>query len=244
MDRPNGDLHLTGGSLGDLDMIASVFSRVSDDIDGDSRNGSTPYMGADENTQNPLPVELVSFEARVSQGHVVLRWRTATELNNYGFEVHRFNAGDWDVVGFVPGHGTTTAMRQYEFIDTDVTAARQQYRLKQIDTDGTFSFSPTIEVEIMLPKKFELRQNYPNPFNPQTTIAFILPESAPAEIAIFNARAERVRLLLSSFKEEGSHLVFWNGKNDSGRAVASGIYFYTLSAHGETLFTRQMTLVR
>lgn len=197
---------------------------------------------------DPVPVELTSFTISVVEKRVILEWQTQTETNNFGFDIERMEASNWATIAFVKGQGTTTQPRHYKYLDPLpddlLNITTRSYRLKQIDTDGSFEYSHVIEVNLALPKTAQLLQNYPNPFNPQTTIAFILPESAPVEIAIFNTRAERVRLLLSSFKEAGSHLVFWSGKNDSGRAVASGIYFYTLSAHGETLFTRQMTLVR
>ena len=68
--------------------------------------------------------------------------------------------------------GTTTEPQSYSFIDENISAGKYQYRLKQIDFDGTFEYSKTIEVEINPPTKFSLEQNYPNPFNPSTTIIF------------------------------------------------------------------------
>lgn len=84
------DLHLAGASIGDGDLIATPLGAPYDtDIDGEARSATYPYMGADENTTSALPVELTSFSASVNGGSVVLNWQTATEVNNYGFQVER-----------------------------------------------------------------------------------------------------------------------------------------------------------
>ena len=123
------------------------------------------------------PVELVSFNATLLDNNVKLDWTTATETNNSGFEILRFtqNDNEWKTIGFVPGFGTTTEPKSYSFIDEDVTTGTYKYRLKQIDFDGTFTYSNEIEVEVdFTPKEFVLYQNYPNPFNPSTTIKFTI----------------------------------------------------------------------
>jgi hypothetical protein len=241
----SGDLHLTGGSLGDTDLIATPLAQITDDIDGDGRDAIFPYMGADENLQNPLPVELVSFSAEVRENEIVLRWATASETDNYGFEVQRQSAElDWNKIGFVAGHGTTTQAQVYQFTDAAVQPGSYRYRLKQIDTDGSFSFSGELLVELSQPATFALAQNYPNPFNPETFIRYQLAESGKVELAIFNVRGERVRTLIHEDKPAGYYLVRWDGKNDAGKTLSSGTYFYMLNIDGKTLFSKQMLLIK
>jgi hypothetical protein len=129
-------------------------------------------IGSD--ASNQLPVELTEFTGRKSEQGVELAWRTASELNNSGFEVQRRseNRGastEWHALGFVRGNGTTTEAQSYSFLDRTATG-KVQYRLKQIDFDGQFEYSNIIEVDAGLPKVFALEQNYPNPFNPTTVI--------------------------------------------------------------------------
>jgi hypothetical protein len=88
-----------------------------------------------------------------------------------------------------------------------------------------------------------LYQNAPNPFNPVTWIRFDLPQPTPVELLVFDARGRRVRLLLQARLPSGSHGVKWDGRDDAGRSVASGLYFYRLQA-GDQILRRKMSLVR
>ena len=80
------------------------------------------------------------------------------------------------------------------------------------------------------PKNFELFQNYPNPFNPQTSISYVLPIGSPVKIAIYNIAGQNVKTILDEFQTTGSKLTYWDGTDDNGQEVASGIYFCTLKA--------------
>lgn len=81
-------------------------------------------------------------------------------------------------------------------------------------------------------KNFDLKQNYPNPFNPTTTIEYSLPQQSSISITIYNISGQEVRKLLSEFKEPGTYKVEWDGKDNNGRAVSSGVYFYQMMAGG------------
>jgi hypothetical protein len=122
----------------------------------DYRSGRTDIYAQDinENGQlgNPiLPVELESFTAASVKGNVLLNWRTATEINNRGFEIERSQANsDFITIGFVEGKGTTTEKTSYSFTDQVSVTGKITYRLKQIDYDGTFSYSETAEVNLNL----------------------------------------------------------------------------------------------
>src|SRR5690606_3493773 len=116
----------------------------------------------------------------------------ATETNNSGFHVERQIKGsnEWTNVSFVNGKGTTTEVNSYNFVDKGLSVGTYSYRLKQVDFDGTFEYSPVIEVEVNAPDQYTLYQNYPNPFNPTTTIEYSLPEKADVTISIYNALGE------------------------------------------------------
>jgi len=98
-----------------------------------------------------------------------------------------------------------------------------------------------------IPLAFHVSQNYPNPFNPSTTIAFDLPgtvdERRFVSLTVYDIRGRRVRTLIDSELEPGSHKIHWDGQNDRGQSVASGIYLYTLRA-GEERFTRKMMVLK
>ncbi len=98
-----------------------------------------------------------------------------------------------------------------------------------------------------IPKAFALSQNYPNPFNPSTTISFALPERVGEDcrvsLAVYDMRGRRIRTLVDSDLEPGDYSVVWNGMDDRGRAVSSGIYLYTLKSGGVE-FTRKMTVLK
>jgi len=162
------------------------------DIEGNPRD-SSPDIGAYE-YDSQIPVELTSFSATSEADKVLLKWSTATETNNQGFEIERKqdNSG-WEHIGFREGNGTTTEPKEYIYID-DISTLKLTslaYRLKQIDFDGSFEYSEVVEVEVM-PTQFELSQNYPNPFNPSTTIMFSLPEETPLKINISPVLGELV----------------------------------------------------
>ncbi len=188
----------------------------------------------------PLPVELKSFKATNQKGNSVeLEWATATEVNNYGFEVERrvikendednseLNA-TWEKVAFVEGSGNSNSQKIYTYADKNpVGGTKFAYRLKQIDIDGTFEYSDEIEVEV-LPAKYELYQNYPNPFNPSTKIKFSLPEDAKVSIDIYNMLGQKVLTLFNKQMKAGYHQVQFDTQA-SGIHLASGIYIYTIS---------------
>ncbi len=184
---------------------------------------------SDSWSQAPLPVELSSFSAIVLDNAIKLNWRTETEVNNYGFEIERLQdykiekLQDWSTLGFVEGNGNSNSPKDYSFMDDDLLAGNYQYRLKQIDTDGKFEYSKTIEVNFGSPNKIELSQNYPNPFNPSTTISFTLPQSGNVTLKVYNTIGQQVAELVNGYKEAGIHTI-----NFSAAEFNSGVYFYRL----------------
>lgn len=186
-----------------------------------------------------IPVELTSFSASVNGNNVLLKWTTATEINNSGFDVERRNPnGEWKSIGFVPGAGTTTENRTYNFNDKNLNKGKYQYRLKQIDLDGTYEYSKIVEVDVVSPAKFELAQNYPNPFNPNTSISFTIPQSGNVKLSVYNLLGQEITTLVNEYKEAGTHNIEFNATN-----LNSGVYLYKLESNGLTL-TKKMTLLK
>ncbi len=106
---------------------------------------------------------------------------------------------------------------------------------------------PTLPVEEFLPEhlpqKISLSQNYPNPFNPETEIRFALPEASHVVLKIFNVRGQEIRTLVDADYGAGYHSARWDGKNESGKAAASGVYVYQFRA-GSFSHVKKMLLVR
>ncbi|MFH2035215.1 MAG: FlgD immunoglobulin-like domain containing protein, partial [Candidatus Zixiibacteriota bacterium] len=97
--------------------------------------------------------------------------------------------------------------------------------------------------EDILPDEYRLEQNYPNPFNPTTTIIFSLPISEKVTLEIFNFEGRLVRTLINDVKDAGIHYIIWDGRNDKGGKVASGMYVYKITA-GDFIDTKKMTLIK
>lgn len=186
-----------------------------------------------------LPVELTSFSGTFTTGKVVLNWETLTEVSNYGFEVERKDTkGEWQKIGFVPGSGNSNSPKSYSYEDKSFSTGKLTYRLKQVDTDGAFEYSPVVEVNADIPVTYELKGNYPNPFNPATTIEFGLPERGMAKLTVFNTLGEPVAELVNGMTEAGKHAITFDAAN-----LPSGAYFYLLEA-GKYVKTMKMLLVK
>ena len=156
-----------------------------------------------------VPVELTSFTASVQSAVVSLNWTTATETNNQGFEVQRkAKDSEFEKIGYVPGFGTTTETKSYSFTDSKISSGIYSYRLKQIDFDGSYEYSPEVEIQVTTPLVFSLEQNYPNPFNPSTTIEFTLPQKEFVSLIIYDVLGNEVATLVNEEREPGSYEVF------------------------------------
>ncbi|MFZ1517423.1 MAG: two-component regulator propeller domain-containing protein [Ignavibacteriaceae bacterium] len=200
------------------------------------------------NENGITPVELMSFTASINQNDVNLNWQTATETNNQGFQIDRRKTQDerseeWENIGFVNGKGTTTETQSYSFVDENLTAGKYRYRLKQIDFDGTFEYSNTIEVEINSPTKFSLEQNFPNPFNPNTNIQYAISSRQFVTLKVYDVLGKEIATLVNEEKPAGNYEVKFDVAQESFPANASGVYFYQLKA-GEYIETKKMILMK
>ena len=191
----------------------------------------------------PVPVELASFTANNVENKVTLSWETATEKNNAGFDIERSaDNKTFSKIANIPGRGTTTERQSYSYVDNSSSGGKLYYRLKQIDFNGSFTYSNTLEVTAV-PIVFKLSQNYPNPFNPTTTIKFQLPKQERVVLEIYNTLGEKVKTLFNDVKDAGYYQAIWNGTNNNNITVSTGVYIYRLSA-GQYVTSKKMIFLK
>ena len=190
---------------------------VGDKITGTAIDGSnnTSEFGANFNViMDVTPVELVSFDASVKGKSVQLYWKTATEVNNYGFEIERSSNNEtFSRHSFVRGSGNSNSDKHYSFTDNNLQNGTYYYRLKQLDTDGQFSYSDVVKATIdYTPNSFALSQNYPNPFNPSTKISWQSPVSGWQTLKVYDILGNEVATLVNEFREAGSYEIEFSAK--------------------------------
>ncbi len=215
----------------DIDSIGNVYITGNFNLTANFDGQSITSTGDDELYlakigDNEVPVELVSFEAfNAGNGKVNLSWITATETNNSGFVVERSSDNaTFAKIGFIEGHGTTTEINNYSFVD-QTTESKVYYRLKQIDNDGSFVYSKTVEVNLITPTEFVLEQNFPNPFNPSTTINYQLAKSGFVTLKVYDLLGREIATLVNKAESAGYHSVSFSPSS----LVNSGVYFYRIS---------------
>ncbi|PKL89155.1 MAG: hypothetical protein CVV23_06575 [Ignavibacteriae bacterium HGW-Ignavibacteriae-2] len=242
--EPEADLSITSGTDADSLNFLQFFQRpLSGDmyIDG--------IRVSDSWAQAPLPVELISFNAVKLTGAIKLLWETATEVNNYGFNVERrINNNEWSTIGFVPGHGNSYSPKKYSFLNKHLNNGLYHFRLKQIDLDGTFDYSPVIAVSVYrdLRESVIVAQNYPNPFNPITKIMYSVaavnefryPLGVKVQIKVYDILGNEICELVNEKKLAGVYETEFNAAG-----LACGIYYYRLTA-GSFVKTMKMAVVK
>ena len=237
---------------------AAIEVQTGADVSADNIITNSNYSGGGTFNGGPLPVEMAEMTVQAAKNTATISWSTASETENFGFEVERrmvsgsefqvpgpetFNLKpetEWITVGFVQGAGTSSSPRDYSFVDQQVSPGRYAYRIKQIDHNGTFTYTAAVEVEIGLaPKEFTLSQNYPNPFNPTTTIEFTLPEDGHVRLAVYDVRGRLISTLIDEEKQAGVyHQAVFVANN-----LASGTYLVRLQFLEQTL-QRKVVLMK
>jgi hypothetical protein len=188
--------------------------------------------------QGNLPLELVSFSAEVLAHSVRLDWTTSKELNSLRFAVERrtTHADSWQEIGSVAAHVSTNRASNYSFTDTrSPDATEMYYRLRNVDIDGSFSFSNEVRVGLSAPDRLTVFQNYPNPFHPGTTIKFQVPNAGVVTLKVYNALGREVATLVNKEMKPGSHEATFDASG-----LARGVYFYRLQSGS---FTESRKLV-
>ncbi|KAB2921571.1 MAG: TIGR03790 family protein [Bacteroidetes bacterium] len=247
------EMHADGYAAAESFYSASPYVSWMDVVIGDpkfrltaQRMPSDYAPAAPPSGGSPLPAELVSFTAVTTGDRVELRWTTATELNNTGFEIQRMESrrsaeesmDQWNGIGFVHGAGTSNAPRSYSFVDKSASGS-VVYRLKQLDADGTFSYSAVVRTEAAAaPTQSGLHQNYPNPFNSATMLRFSIPVAGPVRLSVHDATGKEVAVPVNSVLASGQHSVPFDAS-----LLSSGVYFYTLSTPLSSS-TKKMLLIK
>ena len=209
-----------------------------------TRNSGYPFLTCQYPEDEPLPVELLTLTAVYINNKIELTWQTATEINNYGFEIESsVNNEEFLSIGFIKGFGNSNNVNNYSFydiIDENLKNINQiSYRLKQIDNDGNFRYIAEITVNLNSNDlNYTLCQNYPNPFNPSTNINFTLPKTEFVTLKIYDALGKEVTTIINEELNAGNYTKTWDSKN-----LSSGVYFYKLDVGGFTE-TKKMMLMR
>jgi hypothetical protein len=234
----------TDASVGNGETYNYYVTAV-DDRFNESSASSTVQATAD----GAIPVELTTFTARTTGSHSVrLSWQTATEINNVGFEVQRRVGAtpsqskmDWQPIGFENGAGTTKEAQSYQFTDTDVPfeADAVTYRLKQVDTDGTTSYSASVTVQRNAGGALRLLDPVPNPAHSRVAIRVSVPAATAesARLALYDVMGRTVRTV--PIPSTGGRQTL---RLDTS-SLSTGTYFVRLTAE-TTVRTTQLTVVR
>ena len=215
---------------------------VSDDylVSGTITDGFSEFVIASDGAE--LPVELTTFSLSSNGRNIQLTWKTATEVNSAKFIVERSkaSANTWTNVVDIKASGKSNSPKTYSFTDRNLSTGSYNYRLKMIDNDGTYEYSPVIEGAVGVPTEFSVAQNYPNPFNPSTKISFDLPRDAKVTLELFSITGAKVANLMNESKSAGYHdfTLNMNAYN-----LPSGVYMYKLSGN-EALSGKQFSQVK
>jgi hypothetical protein len=196
----------------------------------------------------------------VSKGGIVtLEWLTSEEGGNAGFNVYKaaleegpytkLNGGLLEGEPVVPAKyvGQLNVVQNkfsYRFSDYDVEAGNIYfYRLEDISLNGYSTFHGPFSVSVPLPSRYALMQNFPNPFNARTVIDFQLPVNERVSIDVYDVLGRRVKTLLDENRNSGYHRIVWDGKDEKGYEVASGIYLCLLIS-GDFFEVKKMIILR
>ncbi len=214
---------------------------TDDRLVAEGLKGFSSFKMASNDSSNPLPVELAAFTATADGSAALLRWRTASETNNAGFEVQHWgpNASSYEAVDFVDGASTTTSPQTYRSRIEDLGVGSHQFRLRQVDTGGASSLSNPVAVTVEARRALALRMTGPNPARQETTLTFTVQTRGRAEVALYNVLGQQVRRLYDRKAVPGERYAV---DVDAGR-LPSGSYFARLSSNGETR-VQQIVVVR
>ena len=146
------------------------------------------------------------------------------------------------------GQGSVSHQTIYTYADENIQENQTyDYRLADVDYDGNVEYHTTqlmgLPMSSTIPEEFGLEQNYPNPFNPVTNIRYDIPEDSQVSITIYDIMGNRVEELINRPESAGSKLIQWNAKDEQGRAISAGIYFYTITANRYSI-TKKMVLLK
>lgn len=187
-----------------------------------------------------VSVAITAFNAHYTEEGVRLEWEIGFAEGLEGFNVYRAKGASGEFTRL--NNELISIEKEYTYLDNRIRpGVSYAYHIGAVDSDGEF-FSPTLSVNV--PSwETTLDQNYPNPFNPSTIIPFSLAAPSPVSLTIYNVKGQRVKTLLNETKDFGRYKINWDGKNDHGLRVSSGVYYYRLEA-GKHVFTKKLVLLK
>ena len=187
-----------------------------------------------------VDVAITSFFGELKDDAVLLSWTVSASASFDGFNVYRSEDPEETFMKL----NAALIPRERGGSYTDETALPGKsyvYRIGAVSSEKEW-YSQNVSL-VIPPKPTTLYQNYPNPFNPSTSIVFYLPLEQHAALVIYDVTGSRVRTLVDGAQPVGRHTVRWDGKNDNGVQVGSGVYYYRLKA-GKNVITKKLVVVR
>lgn len=221
--------------------------KLAEFVDKNWDPGTSDWVNSDRTTysyDSVIPVELAWFNGVVEGQDVVLQWQTLSESNSAGFSVqHRQNETEvWTEMTFVaskaPG-GTTDAAQSYRYVAAALDPGAHDFRLEQIDLDGSATLSERIAVEVPMQRAIQFSGPVPNPVSNVASLSFAVKEPAEARVTVYNILGQLVRTLYRGIPTAGrKHRVRFDTKG-----LPNGMYFVRLEVGGQTR-TERVTVVR
>ncbi len=238
---------------GGFEPVPTVFvggdTPASDDdaLVAQGLTGLSTFKFASDDADNPLPVEITHFAARLNDGAALLQWRTASETNNSGFEVQHKgpDAGQYTEAGFVESKvdgGTSTEPTSYRFEVSELAAGTHRFRLRQVDIDGTGSPSKSVSVTVKMEETLRLMPPSPNPVRSNAQVRFGVQKAGEATVSLYNVLGQRVVRLYRDRPTPGEMQTVRLGSRQISD-LPSGVYFVRLEAQG-MVRTRRMVVVQ
>ncbi|PEN14802.1 hypothetical protein CRI94_00460 [Longibacter salinarum] len=221
----------------------SIGTVVVDDVDARAADGQI-LVGTHANgvysSSAPLPVELAEFTATVTDQDVELTWQTTSETNNAYFQIdHRAGDAPFQKLHTTPGAGTSSDPQSYRYRVTDLGAGSHDFRLQQVDVDGSVNLNATRTVEVTLSQPFVLTSPAPNPVADKSRMSLTVQESQPVKVHVYNTLGQRVQTLFDG-EVRANTPVDLTLEADN---LSSGAYFVRVEGRSFTT-TRKATVVR
>lgn len=196
-------------------------------------NGSAPDLGAFETPAAPVPAKLIAFYAQLMNNTVQLHWQVATEINNKGWDIEKVYASSnnpfvWQKIGFVSGAVNSNVVNNYQFIDEQIQQGGiYQYRLKQIDLDGSIYYSNIITIKVSAANNNI--SIYPNPVKSFTNIKYTVAETATVTIKLFAANGTYLQDMVQKNVAKGTYIQQINLSN-----YPKGNYYIRVSINNQS----------
>lgn len=240
---------------GGIDIVNRLFS-ITLNLNLGTKGAYNVQLVANNGSEPTLPVVLSSFTAIPNaNGYVRIKWITQSETNVQGFYVLRWAQDDFalaETVSPMIEATNSSAAVEYSWDDMEVEPGLYYYWLESLDLDGSTSFFGPVSVVLgdnpeepspSIPLKTQMRRAFPNPFNPNITIQYDIAVESPVTITIYNARGQKVKTILQTTKIPGTYTTSWDGRDESGRPAATGVYVIRMQANRYDKL-RKVTLVK